>query len=660
MGFEEQLRRAERLSRRTQPAKPSPPASGLVVPRTLDFVLGPDFLNVPTLFPKQGTLLKLWSLELDEFTDFDRQTINEWTADFQLVDGADGTRRYVGGYGIPPDILDRAQACRDEGCPWFHDLIMPAGRRSGKGFIMAIICWTALWWLFARPEGPHAFLHVPPTKRLNISVFAGRKDQAEGNLFRDIRDLGLYAPCIKPFIADQNDDTMLLYSPTQLADGQRPERDRALFEITARPATRGAGRGPASVMLFFDEMAFMVPTGASQGADEVFTGAAPANMQFGNFGFIGQASSPWQRNGRFHDNYQDALRVDTDGQAITPTSLVLQVPSWDMYQGWELTQTGLLTYDNGAPFPATPPAIITESRLRHERLNRPQSFGPEWAAQWAEVLDAYLEPRQVARLFDPWHGQPLTMNHVGQPLIEYHAHADPSRSGANFALVIAHTETSPASDALHVIVDHIKVWRPRDFPEHLIDYVAVEDELFDYIAAYRLRTLTFDQWNSASSIDHLRARVRAAGFYWPTDISEHTATAATNWAEAENFKTALINNVAHSPYHELAEQELLSLQWDGRQRVHPPTGGPCTTSDVADSLMVLTYRLLNGRYDPRHLLSGQHPHFGLQGGLPLAADQAVYDQLTAPWHRPPAGHHVPDPRPRPPSRRGPGRDRRLR
>jgi hypothetical protein len=349
MGPDERLRRAEKknLAVRSRGGMLSgdsglwtPDGPVLSVPRIGEFVTRPDYLNIETLYPRQLTLLKLVFLELDDLTLYDDEVIAEWTADFRLAEGDDGIRRYQGSYGMPPDILDRADRCRGEGRPWFHDVIAPTGRRAGKGFCMSICCARVLWWLFCRPEGLHRFLHLPNTKRLNISVFAGKKDQAVGNLWRDIVELLLTAPCFKPFIAraPRGGDTLLLYTPAQLQDGQRPDPERALVEIVARESTRVAGRGPASVALFFDEMAYLTPTGLSRSADEVFTAAAPANQQFGHYGFVAQISSPWQKTDRFYENYEAALRVDTAGNSIYYDALVLQVPGWELYRDWALTQ----------------------------------------------------------------------------------------------------------------------------------------------------------------------------------------------------------------------------------------------------------------------------------------------------------------------------------
>jgi hypothetical protein len=347
MGPEDRLRRVEREAHASDAARRSGAGgellnpSALSMPRICDFVIGSSYLNIATLYPRQGTLLKLVFLETEDedLTDYDYQTIQHWMTGFKLAEGPDGICRYEGSYGTTPDILERAARCRAEGRPWIHDVIAPTGRRAGKGFVMSVICAGIVWWFFCRPEGPHEFLHLPSTKRLNISVFAGKKDQAVGNLWRDIVELILHAPCFGPYVAKPpRGDTLLLYTPPQLRDGHRPDPERALLEIVARESTHVAGRGPASIALFFDEMAFMTPTGLNRSADEVFTAAAPANQQFGRYGFVGQVSSPWQKTDRFYENYQAALRVDSAGEAIYHDSLILQVPSWDLYEDWELTR----------------------------------------------------------------------------------------------------------------------------------------------------------------------------------------------------------------------------------------------------------------------------------------------------------------------------------
>jgi hypothetical protein len=288
----------------------------------------------------------------------------------------------------------------------------------------------------------------------------------------------------------------------------------------------------------------------------------------------------------------------------------------------------LRMYPDGDPFPALAIPILTYEQLRREELEHPERFATEYRAQWASVMNAYLEAKFIARAFEPWKGARLTMQSVGRNEYEYYAHADPSRSGANFGLAIGHLEYDDAGEP-HVVIDLIRVWQPRDFPKGEINYVQVENELFEYIKAFRIAELTFDQWNSAGTIDHLRDRIQHAGFWWRTAVSERTATQTINWDEAENFSTALRKDRVHLPHLELTEQELLSLQYDGHKKVTPPATGPCTTSDTADCLFALTHRLLEGRFGPQ-ALSRVQLHGSYPGGIPISAhDQSELDQLSS-------------------------------
>jgi hypothetical protein len=300
----------------------------------------------------------------------------------------------------------------------------------------------------------------------------------------------------------------------------------------------------------------------------------------------------------------------------------------------------LRMYRDGDLFPPLAGPIITYEQLRREELEHPERFASEYRGHFSNVVNGYLKPVHIARCFERWNGAPLTMQTIGHPDVEYYAHCDPSRSGANFALVIAHAEHNEGPDP-DVVVDLIKVWRPRDFRDGEINYVQVENELFEYIQAFALRGLSFDQWNSAGTIDHLRERLRQAQFWWRTDITERTATHASNWGEAENFNTGLHKNLVHLPYLELTEQELLSLEWDGHQKVHPPATGPCTTSDTTDCLFALTHHLLDARFDPRTFsevrLRPKYP-----GGIaPSIGDRGIFDEIAnfGPNHSPHAAGH---------------------
>jgi len=99
--------------------------TGVKVPDPITFVISPDYLNRPNLYPRQATLLKIIFLRTDLLTEYDYKVINEWETNFKRT-----------GYnGIVPGIVERMIYLREQGYPWFREVLLVMGRRAGKGHI---------------------------------------------------------------------------------------------------------------------------------------------------------------------------------------------------------------------------------------------------------------------------------------------------------------------------------------------------------------------------------------------------------------------------------------------------------------------------------------------------------------------------------------------
>lgn len=187
--------------------------------------------------------------------------------------------------------------------------------------------------------------------------------------------------------------------------------------------------------------------------------------------------------------------------------------------------------------------------------------------------------------------------HVGILSQTYRAHGDPSKSGANFGWAIAHVEVPPLHlddrGLPHVVFDKLHAWRPGEFEENNreIDYDVVKDELIEYIDAFMPDVVSFDQWNSVSTIQALRKHVATKGYPKRVMVEERSATGPLNWRTYETFKTALGLGLVHAPYFELADLELTFLQ-DLGNKVDHPTSGPVQTKDVADCMAIVVYELI--------------------------------------------------------------------
>ncbi len=227
-------------------------------------------------------------------------------------------------------------------------------------------------------------------------------------------------------------------------------------------------------------------------------------------------------------------------------------------------------------------------------------------------------------MFGPWQGQTLTMQSAGHMPTAYIGHCDPSVSGANFAMVIGHREGPDAEGRHHAVIDHVQVWQPADFPGHRISYETVEREILILMTRFPMTQLSFDQFNSAGIIERLQRFAASGGLTRRTSVVEFTATAPRNLRLAETFKTALQIRLVHSPYHRLAEQELLFLVQHNRKVDHPRSG-PVQTADVADSYFEITYQLLGDQcgLGAAGALSGLSPRASQAGGFPLSVPDPI-------------------------------------
>lgn len=624
MSLQARVRQLETSSRtRSAPA-------ALTVPHVMHFALSADYLGV-ALYPRQATLLKVMFLRPDLFTPYDEAVLAEWTAGFALHEATDGSVEYRGSYGMVADVADRIDRCQAQGRGWFREVVLVLGRRGSKGFLGAVAGAYILWQLLATGD-PTRHYGLPRGKQLHVLVFAGKHEQAKVNQYRDLADVICAAPCFAPYIAARTTSALQLFSPAQVAAGCT-DPDRAAIVVTALEATPLSGRGTASPMLYFDEMAHMVAGGSNRPAEEVFSAAMPASAQFRRDAFVFQASSPWQQQGKFYENYRRGLAVNplTRGPQ-DPDILVVQLPSGDLYRDWEATGGGkLAAWSGGPPLPRQHRAVFDESDTGAVlRRADPANYAVEYLAQWQTSVAAYLRAEDVDALFAPWRDRRLEMASRGISAHRYVAHGDPSVSGANFGFVVAHPETDETGQR-HVIVDLLQVWRPADFAHHTIDYEVVVRDLEEIIRRFPIQAMSFDQFNAAGLLGQLRSFVRTeSNLVARPMLDERTATAARNHREAETLKTALGRRLVHAPYHDLAEAELRNLEVRNGKVDHP-TRGPVQTADLADCLMAVTAVLLGDHLgdDLHSALSAQRLSASRPGSLSGGAVDPAHAALSA-------------------------------
>ena len=334
---------------------------------------------------------------------------------------------------------------------------------------------------------------------------------------------------------------------------------------------------------------------------------SPALDQFQQDALIFIPTSPYSESGQAYELYRNSIKMDKAGNPEFPTMLTIQLPSWGPYEDWDNIEAC-----DGVPFNRRQVPQLYDNAMKALEQREPETFRVERLSQWAKVTDAFLNPRIVERIFQPFKDSTgiervLTPQDQGKLGYIYYGHADPSHVNNNFAVMVAHAEDIYDAENnetwTHVIVDYINCYKPEDFPEHQIDYAMIEDDLVDVLDRFRsIRKFTFDQYGSFVTIDSLKKRLRTMRPAHKAIILEEKASLQTNMQRAERFKSAIGMNWVHSFKDQfgpeescLLEQELKFLQLKNG-KVQKMNYGPIRTEDLSDCIMHCTDNLLEDNF----------------------------------------------------------------
>jgi hypothetical protein len=651
----------------------------------VDFATHPSFCG-QSLYPRQQTLLRLIYLETEHMTAYDLDVIEQWRHGFQLP---------VNTFGVQPDIWERVEYLKRRGYRRFPHIQAVLGRRASKGFIGAILAAEQIGYLIAL-DNPQRFYNIREGKDVFLNVGATSQTQAQRHQFADIRDVVEGCEWLQPYIAETKDHQMRLRTPADLRKiaslrtaGVAIEHTIASLWCVALSASSVAGRGATSYANFFDEFAFHVQgSGSTKSGEEIYEDWQPSLGQFKLDKLTYVPSSPFTMVGKFYELYQQGsvlmnsyqddsgvseaaafalkdmqMRGDLDEVELSadPTMLILQGPSWILYEDWEKAA------DLGLPqAPFAPENDMRDEEQQRRQLKNPEKFAVERLGQFAEVMGQYLDPIKVDAMFKvvPWRNQDEDIPGATVPTAfgrfdyTYRIHVDPSKSGANFALSIGHTEMAPCDKCgampqfetnytcrecregvhwPHVIIDRLKVWQAKDFPvnpetnKYEIDYTVVEHQLSEILRTFpSTTTFSSDQWNSVGFLQRLRKK------YPSIRVIEDTATESANWTRAEKFKSALNLGWVHSYADDFYEgKSLLRMECkflsERNGKVYKQEFGPVQTKDLYDAVSTVVVDLLSEsleRWDNGTL--GSHSYgstnvAGLRSGRELERS-AVHEQ----------------------------------
>lgn len=602
------------------------------VPDPITFITDETYLNRPNLYPRQATFIKIIFLRDDLFTPYDHDVVGEWEETF----------RSTGTEGISPGIMDRIRinktcpcghtiethtrrrgSCLTKDCqclvyagrPWFRETQAVIGRRGSKGYIGGLCAAYVTWNYMHRPGGPQNYYGIDRDKRLTGIVFAGKKEQAQANQWRDIWNVVMGGPCFAPYISRPQAERLTIKAPNdwlremrQESSGVVAEADTASFEFIPAPSTTMAARGPTSFFQAYDEQAHVISSTSNADAGEVYASATPALDQFKKDGFIYAPSSPWTKTGQFFENWELSIEMESNGQPTYPERVMLQLPSWGPYEDWDeafripmlpptkkvetkqvevkkrktlkgkrrtitvIEDREIEVLIDGPKFKPLKQAIQTyDDDMRQLERANPDTFKVERRSHWAESLDAYLNPDKVKAVFKPWNGETLYVQTHGILQETYSAHGDPATSNKRFGWSVAHRYWVPDPDPAeaakgegmhHVVFDQIRCWDPADYEDHILDYDDVMDDIEVDVKNFVPEDVSFDQFNVPATIGRLRKFLAKQDLPKAVHVHEVVRTRPINWRHYELFKSAINMGLVHAPMY------LPSLDEEGDHEVN--------------------------------------------------------------------------------------------
>jgi hypothetical protein len=637
----------------------------------VEFAESPQFCN-KTLYPRQKLLLKLFFLE--ELTDAEEAVLDHWIAGGYLGEEIE----------ISPGIRERIQYLKDNGYKHFREIVLVGGRRCSKGFITGVSL-SKLVFDLVQLHNPQDYYGIDPGKQIVFPIVAAAQEQAKDMQFSDFTSTINTCAALQRNIYKSQELELSLMTETDIRTveewkrrGRRVQKDTSSIRGRAMAANARTLRGMAAMAVVFDEYAHFMQGENDQSDSEIYGAATPALAQFGRDAMIFCNSSPYSKVGKFYERYEEGMATD-NGKAVAPTTLSLRFPSWALFEGWwsdpdyagpKKCITVSPDWDINRPNEDDDGTILdgyfyTEDDrqailiARQEEASDAIKFKVERRGHFAEVIDAYLDPEKVERMFkgrpewapmsdpeiNPDHPMlyyPYNVNwNDATNQYKYVGHIDPSSTTAGFGFALGHIEFFQINEEInsHVVFDIVKRWDPKDFTGGAIEWEPILEELLTYITFFRPERLTFDQHQNRWPMEWLQKEIRNRGL-GETRIFERTADLQRNWSKAEVFRTALYHDRVHAPSDtadcDYASNELKYLQEVKTARIpriEKQDVGPIQTKDVADCIMEVVEVLIGSEFDRREALA-MPITMGSPGGYRMGGnsmEQAVPDEIAG-WY----------------------------
>ena len=413
----------------------------------------------------------------------------------------------------------------------FTELVLVIGRRGSKSAMTSMISAYEIYKLLCR-HNPHEYYQMLDVGIISISAIATSSNQAAG-LYKVAR--GYLARCrfFDPYIVSDTEEGMKFRTQSDI-DKFGP-KCKATIELLFRPAIGRGLRGPANIVVDFDEFAHFVSEGQSS-AEECYEASTPSVAQFKNpktgepDGRVICLSSPLNKAGLFYKLYRHGMDGHAEGR------LCVRAPTWEFNP------------------------TISGKYLRNKYNHDVNHFLCEFGAEFSERFHGWIQREDdLLNCIDP-ELKPKTNTYVRRP---HFMGIDVGMVNNGTAIAICHLEDDV------IVLDYIEAryagqgpYKDRD----QLDFESIGDWIKDLSQKFNIFRGEFDQREGLPLEQNLKKR----GL---TQFNMEYASRDKNSKKYQAFKLLLLDKkikLFDSPIPEGEEHcdyitELLELQ---EQRVN--------------------------------------------------------------------------------------------
>jgi len=420
----------------------------------------------------------------------------------------------------------------------YPEVLVIAGSKSGKSSLSAEAILWGIYKLLQLPN-PHKKYGLNPNVPISCMCVCPKEDQA----------VNIILNMIKGYAEES----------WYLADYVVTERQNELEFIDniiarAQGSSSRAGRGYFIYFLVFDEFAYFVDNKGNLSGVQCVNAFMPRLLPFApDSRFIG-ISTPAGRQGICYEMFRTGTPIKpyvlqeetTHGEQNFRA--VFQLPTWQMNP----------RYPRDHPF------------LEKEFKRDAWFFEREYGAKFADVVSAFLNPKQIAECVEYLPLPPTEKTN------NYAITHDPSVKTASYAVALGHL----LADG-RVRIDLVRSWDPT--PEQPVSMVEVEDYIADLCKRYHVTDIIGDATRGASTIKRLESMglpSRSYIFGAVTDIKLY-----------QNLLELINMGGVSLPPHERLISELKFLERVTMANRYRVQASPGSTDDLADVVAMLCYVL---------------------------------------------------------------------